>query len=113
MVPRPPLATEYTRLAPTGRSGSGGRSRPLAQLLRDQYQRPAAEALPALRRLAADAEALEKQPAASLMTLALLLKEAGDQSDATSVLRRHPTIPQSFLALARTGKLEQCSRGES
>jgi tetratricopeptide (TPR) repeat protein len=55
--------------------------------LRDQFDRSAGETLEALRTLAADAEAVEKQPSASLRVLALLLKDAGDHSTSASVLR--------------------------
>jgi tetratricopeptide (TPR) repeat protein len=60
---------------------------PWRNTLRDQNDRPPAEALAALRTLAASAEALEKQPAASLLTLAVMIEDAGDRSTATSVLR--------------------------
>jgi tetratricopeptide (TPR) repeat protein len=60
---------------------------PWRNALRDQYDRLAAAAPPALGKLAADAAALKKQPAETLMVLALLLHEAGDPSTATSVLR--------------------------
>ncbi len=55
--------------------------------LRDQCDRPPAEALAALRTLAASAKARDKQPAASLIILALMIEDDGDRSTATSVLR--------------------------
>jgi tetratricopeptide (TPR) repeat protein len=60
---------------------------PWRNTLRDQYDRPPAEALAALRTLATSALALEKQPAASLIILALMIEDDGDRSTATSVLR--------------------------
>ncbi len=59
---------------------------PWRNALRDQYDRAPADALPALQTLAANARALETQPAASLIVLALLIDDAGDQSGAASVL---------------------------
>jgi tetratricopeptide (TPR) repeat protein len=53
----------------------------------DQYDRPAAETLPALRARAADLKALEKQPVNSLLLLSTMLVEADDQPTAAAVLR--------------------------
>ncbi len=88
---------EWCRVRRTGLKSSDWRSLaavaravdpdPWRNAMRDQLARPAAEALAELRRLASDAAAMAAQPAASVMTLAGLLEEAGDRTAATSVLR--------------------------
>jgi tetratricopeptide (TPR) repeat protein len=60
---------------------------PWRDALRSQLDRAPEEGLPALRKLAADTRAIDKQPAASLIMLALSLEEAGDPSAAKSVLQ--------------------------
>ncbi len=62
-------------------------SDPWRNTLRSQLDRSRAENLPALRTLAEDAGALETQPAASLISLALLIDLAGDRTTATAVLQ--------------------------
>jgi eukaryotic-like serine/threonine-protein kinase len=60
---------------------------PWRNALRDQYDRPLHEALPILQAKAADLEALEKQPAASLLLLSMTLGDAGEFERAQAVLR--------------------------
>jgi tetratricopeptide (TPR) repeat protein len=106
-----PNTPDWRRLAEVARAADPD---PWRNSLRDQYERPTAEARPALRRLAADAGALEKQPAASLMTLALLLKEAGDQSNARSVLRAATRrFPSHFSLWLELGNLNSSAAEES
>ena len=71
-----------------------GRSRPLRNSIRDQFDRSSADSLPKLKELAADAKALEKQPAKSLLLLSQMLSEADDPRTTAAVLlvasRRFP-----------------------
>lgn len=55
--------------------------------VRDQFDRPPAETLPALRARAANAQALEKQPVKSLLLLSMMLVEGNDRPTAAAVLR--------------------------
>ena len=74
--------------------------------LRDQIQRPADQALPALRKLAAESAAVEAQPAGSLMVLAKMLTEAGDQAGAVSVLSAAARrFPDEFAIWIELGNL--------
>jgi tetratricopeptide (TPR) repeat protein len=59
---------------------------PWRDALRSQVDRSPAERLAALRKLAADTPAVEKQNAASLITLSQMIEEAGDPSSAKSLL---------------------------
>lgn len=55
--------------------------------LRALYTRPISEGLPILKERAADSNALEKQPAASLMLLARMLQRAGAEQESAKVLQ--------------------------
>jgi Flp pilus assembly protein TadD len=55
--------------------------------MRDEYDRPPADALPALKACVADAQALEKQPVNSLLLLSQMLVDANERPLAAAVLQ--------------------------
>ncbi len=65
--------------------------------VRDQLDRREADAVGVLRRCAADAQAMEKQPVQSLLLLALMLDDVGDGGIAASVVNvAARRFPQSY-----------------
>ena len=69
-----------------------------------------AETLAVLRTLAADKRAVEKQPAASLVDLALMIDEGGDRSAAKSVLETAAKcFASNFWVLFELGNLSDSS----
>ena len=74
--------------------------------VRDQFDRPPADTLSALRARAADAQALEKQPVNSLLLISMMLVEADDRPTAAAVLQvatRH--FPDNFWICLLRGRL--------
>ena len=60
---------------------------PWRNAVRDQFDRPTADALPALRVQSADTAALERQPVNSLLLLAQMLSYNGDRTTSAAVLK--------------------------
>ncbi len=74
--------------------------------VRDQFDRPPADALPELRARAADAKTLEKQPVNSLLVLSTMLSEADDRPTAAVVLRvANKRFPDNFSVCLLRGSL--------
>jgi Flp pilus assembly protein TadD len=80
---------------------------PWRNALRDQLVRPTAETRQALRALAADAKALERQPVDSLVLLSRMLSNAGDRPAADSVLAvAAKRFPRDFWVSYEHGQLQ-------
>ncbi len=75
--------------------------------LRDQFDRPARDAMPALKALAAEGNALEQQPANSLMLLAQMLYEADELAPTIAVVRAgRRRFPRDFWLCMLDGRLQ-------
>ena len=100
MVPLAPArlkAASWRRLAEIARAADKD---PWRNAIRDQFDRPAPDALPALKAQAASKDALEKQPVDSLLLLSEMLAEAGDQPTAAAVLKvAGRRFPKRFLGV--------------
>lgn len=93
----------WRRLADVARAADPD---PWRNALRDQFERPPAEAVPALRARAAEVLAMEKQPLSSLLHLVRMLWEAGDHATATPVLHvAERRFPDDFWVCFEQGNL--------
>jgi tetratricopeptide (TPR) repeat protein len=79
---------------------------PWRNSLRDQHERPPAEAIPALRARAAEVVAMEKQPLPSLLLLTRMLFDAGEPATSTPVLYlAERRFPDEFWVCFQQGNL--------
>ncbi len=93
----------WRRLAEVARAADPD---PWRNAVRDRYGRPPADALPALRARAADAQALEKQPVRSLLLLSHMLLDADDRPTAAAVARvARRRFPSDFWVCVIQGDL--------
>ena len=93
----------WRRLAEVARAADPD---PWRNAIRDQFERTTADALPALRERAADAQALEKQPVNSLLLLAQMLDASNDRPTAAAVVRvAKRRFPRDFWVCLMQGTL--------
>jgi tetratricopeptide (TPR) repeat protein len=96
-------AQSWRQLADLARAADAD---PWRNALRDQFDRPPAEAIPALRARAAEIEALKRQPVRSLMLLVRMLWDAGDPGTSMPVLNiAEGRFPDDFWVCIEQGNL--------
>ena len=80
---------------------------PWRNAIRDQFDRPTSDSLPVLKARAGDAQALEKQPANSLLLLSLMLEDDNDRPAAAAVLQvARRRFPKDFWVWLTQGNLD-------
>ncbi len=95
--------SSWRRLADVACAADGD---PWRNSVREQADKPPSDGLPVLKARAADAQALEKQPALSLLLLARMLDEAGDREGAGVVVQAaRRRFPRDFWICMMHGSL--------